>query len=87
MAQNINFKVFFAYLFIYFTACSAGIGVLNTARKTMARMLGNNEHAFDSAQRQFWVVDAEVSSHTSKFCFQLCYKVTSGCTICDMEFL
>lgn len=50
-------------------------------------MLGNNQHAFDSAQRQFWVVDAKVSSHASKFCFQLCYKVTSGCTICDMEFL
>uniref|UniRef100_A0A2N9HTH9 Malic enzyme n=1 Tax=Fagus sylvatica TaxID=28930 RepID=A0A2N9HTH9_FAGSY len=40
-------------------AGSAGIGVLNTARKTMARMLGNNESAFDSAQRQFWVVDAK----------------------------
>ncbi|XP_075644762.1 NAD-dependent malic enzyme, mitochondrial [Castanea sativa] len=40
-------------------AGSAGIGVLNSARKTMARMLGNNEYAFDSAQRQFWVVDAK----------------------------
>ncbi|PRQ57015.1 putative malate dehydrogenase (decarboxylating) [Rosa chinensis] len=39
-------------------AGSAGIGVLNAARKTMARMLGNNEHAFVSAGRQFWVVDA-----------------------------
>ncbi|KAL6008284.1 hypothetical protein ACLOJK_033790 [Asimina triloba] len=39
-------------------AGSAGIGVLNAARKTMARMLGNNENAFDSARRQFWVVDA-----------------------------
>ncbi|XP_004307278.1 PREDICTED: NAD-dependent malic enzyme 62 kDa isoform, mitochondrial [Fragaria vesca subsp. vesca] len=39
-------------------AGSAGLGVLNAARKTMARMLGNNEHAFESAGRQFWVVDA-----------------------------
>jgi hypothetical protein len=40
--------------------CSAGIGVLNAARKTMARMLGNNEVAFQSAKSQFWVVDAKV---------------------------
>ncbi|KAF3562706.1 hypothetical protein DY000_02011870 [Brassica cretica] len=40
-------------------AGSAGIGVLNTARKTMARMLGNTETAFESAQSQFWVVDAQ----------------------------
>lgn len=39
---------------------SAGIGVLNAARKTMARMLGNNESAFESARSQFWVVDANV---------------------------
>lgn len=39
-------------------AGSAGIGVLNAARKTMARMLGNNESAYDSARSQFWVVDA-----------------------------
>ncbi|PON77603.1 Malic oxidoreductase [Parasponia andersonii] len=39
-------------------AGSAGIGVLNAARKTMARMLGNNESVFESALRQFWVVDA-----------------------------
>lgn len=49
--------------FLYCCCCSAGIGVLNAARKTMARMLGNNESAFDSALRQFWVVDANVS-HT-----------------------
>ncbi|KAG6749223.1 hypothetical protein POTOM_046266 [Populus tomentosa] len=42
-------------------AGSAGIGVLNAARKTMARMLGNNESAFESAGRQFWVVDAKLS--------------------------
>ncbi|GAU36298.1 hypothetical protein TSUD_353420 [Trifolium subterraneum] len=40
-------------------AGSAGIGVLNAARKTMARMLGNNEIAFQSAKSQFWVVDAK----------------------------
>ncbi|KAG7579033.1 Malic enzyme N-terminal domain [Arabidopsis thaliana x Arabidopsis arenosa] len=40
-------------------AGSAGIGVLNAARKTMARMLGNTETAFDSALSQFWVVDAQ----------------------------
>ncbi|KAH9623431.1 hypothetical protein KSS87_003385 [Heliosperma pusillum] len=40
-------------------AGSAGVGVLNAARKTMARMLGNNESAFESASRQFWVVDAK----------------------------
>lgn len=28
----------------------------------MARMLGNNESAFDSARSQFWVVDAKVCS-------------------------
>ncbi|KAL0547975.1 hypothetical protein IC582_012414 [Cucumis melo] len=40
-------------------AGSAGIGVLNAARKTMARMLGNNEAAFEAARSQFWVVDAQ----------------------------
>ncbi|XP_028803816.1 NAD-dependent malic enzyme 62 kDa isoform, mitochondrial isoform X1 [Neltuma alba] len=40
-------------------AGSAGVGVLNAARKTMARMLGNNEVAFESAKSQFWVVDAK----------------------------
>ncbi|GAB4862015.1 hypothetical protein Ancab_037269 [Ancistrocladus abbreviatus] len=40
-------------------AGSAGIGVLNTARRTMARMLGNNETAYESARSQFWVVDAK----------------------------
>ncbi|KAK8944204.1 hypothetical protein KSP39_PZI008097 [Platanthera zijinensis] len=40
-------------------AGSAGIGVLNTARKTMARMLGNTESAFESARKQFWLVDAK----------------------------
>ncbi|TKY68832.1 NAD-dependent malic enzyme 1 [Spatholobus suberectus] len=40
-------------------AGSAGIGVLNAARKTMARMLGNNEVAFKSAKSQFWLVDAK----------------------------
>ncbi|OWM83675.1 hypothetical protein CDL15_Pgr004105 [Punica granatum] len=40
-------------------AGSAGIGVLNAARKTMARMLGDTETAFDSARSQFWVVDAK----------------------------
>lgn len=39
-------------------AGSAGIGVLNAARKTMARMLGDTETAFESAKSQFWVVDA-----------------------------
>ncbi|KAG8363487.1 hypothetical protein BUALT_Bualt19G0027500 [Buddleja alternifolia] len=39
-------------------AGSAGIGVLNAARKTMARMLGDTEIAFESARSQFWVVDA-----------------------------
>ncbi|XP_071720033.1 NAD-dependent malic enzyme, mitochondrial-like [Rutidosis leptorrhynchoides] len=40
-------------------AGSAGIGVLNAARKTMARMLGNNDLAFEAAGSQFWVVDAK----------------------------
>ncbi|CAK9178994.1 unnamed protein product [Ilex paraguariensis] len=39
-------------------AGSAGIGVLNAARKTMARMLGDTDIAFESAGSQFWVVDA-----------------------------
>nr|DAD18211.1 TPA_asm: hypothetical protein HUJ06_019674 [Nelumbo nucifera] len=39
-------------------AGSAGIGVVNAARNTMARMLGNNTSAFESARSQFWVVDA-----------------------------
>ncbi|XP_057532447.1 NAD-dependent malic enzyme 65 kDa isoform, mitochondrial [Amaranthus tricolor] len=38
-------------------AGSSGVGVLNAARKTMARMLGNDESAFDKARSQFWVVD------------------------------
>lgn len=37
----------------------------------MARMLGNNETAFDSAQSQFWVVDAQVLLHSSVNDFQL----------------
>lgn len=40
-------------------AGSAGLGVVNAARKTMARMLGNNESAFESAASQFWMVDAK----------------------------
>ncbi|XP_057979078.1 NAD-dependent malic enzyme 62 kDa isoform, mitochondrial [Malania oleifera] len=40
-------------------AGSAGIGVLNAARKTMSRMIGNNEPAYDSARSQFWLVDAK----------------------------
>ncbi|XP_020247527.1 NAD-dependent malic enzyme 62 kDa isoform, mitochondrial [Asparagus officinalis] len=40
-------------------AGSAGIGVVNAARKTMARVLGNNESAFESAKSQFWLVDAK----------------------------
>ena len=32
----------------------------------MARMLGNNKTAFDSAKSQFWVVDANVSSIISE---------------------
>ncbi|XP_031502240.1 NAD-dependent malic enzyme 62 kDa isoform, mitochondrial [Nymphaea colorata] len=39
-------------------AGSAGIGVVSTASKTMERMLGNTESAFESARSQFWVVDA-----------------------------
>ncbi|KAF6170155.1 hypothetical protein GIB67_038688 [Kingdonia uniflora] len=39
-------------------AGSAGIGVVNAARKTMARISGNNESALESAKSQFWVVDA-----------------------------
>ncbi|RLN04691.1 hypothetical protein C2845_PM13G23460 [Panicum miliaceum] len=39
-------------------AGSAGIGVVNAASRTMARMLGNNEVAFESASSQFWIVDA-----------------------------
>ncbi|XP_071718484.1 NAD-dependent malic enzyme, mitochondrial-like [Rutidosis leptorrhynchoides] len=40
-------------------AGSAGVGVLKAARRTMARMLGNNKQAFESARNQFWVVDAD----------------------------
>jgi malate dehydrogenase (decarboxylating) len=43
---------------LHFTFCSAGIGVVNAASRTMARMLGNNEVAFESARSQFWIVDA-----------------------------
>jgi hypothetical protein len=45
----------------YFILYSAGIGVVNAASRTMARMLGNNEVAFESARSQFWIVDALVS--------------------------
>ncbi|KAK9076506.1 hypothetical protein SSX86_004840 [Deinandra increscens subsp. villosa] len=38
-------------------AGSAGVGVLKAARRTMARMLGNNKDAYESARNQFWVVD------------------------------
>lgn len=36
------------------------MGVLNAARQTMIRMLGNTESAFESAREQFWVIDASV---------------------------
>ncbi|CAN6283977.1 unnamed protein product [Urochloa humidicola] len=39
-------------------AGSTGIEVVNAASGTMARMLGNNEVAFESARNQFWIVDA-----------------------------
>ncbi|XP_078148230.1 NAD-dependent malic enzyme 1 [Carex rostrata] len=39
-------------------AGSAGIGVVDAVSKTMARMLGNTESAFQSARSQFWLVDA-----------------------------
>ena len=44
----------------HFTFYSAGIGVVNSASRTMARMLGNNDVAFESARSQFWIVDAHV---------------------------
>lgn len=53
-------KMIYVASYGYMCCCSAGIGVLNAARKTMARMLGNNEVAFESAKSQFWVVDAKV---------------------------
>jgi hypothetical protein len=34
---------------------------VNAASRTMARMLGNNDVAFESARSQFWIVDAHVS--------------------------
>ncbi|KAJ0779210.1 putative malate dehydrogenase (decarboxylating) [Helianthus annuus] len=43
-----------------FFKCSEGVGVLKAARRTMARILGNNKHAFKSARSQFWVVDVNV---------------------------
>jgi len=48
-------------VYLIFCNCSAGIGVLKAARRTMARTLGNNEDAFESARSQFWVVDVNVS--------------------------
>ncbi|KAF6160507.1 hypothetical protein GIB67_019276 [Kingdonia uniflora] len=48
-------------------SCSAGIGVANAARKTMARMSGNNESAPESAKSQFWVVDANISYSRTGF--------------------
>ncbi|KAJ0054553.1 hypothetical protein Pint_00031 [Pistacia integerrima] len=73
-------------------AGSAGIGVLNAARKTMARMLGNTETAFDSARSQFWVVDAKppiIGDSCQVFpgwvvdpiCFYLEYSKTFSCDI------
>ena len=59
---------YFWLVCLIFCCCSAGIGVVNAARKTMARMLGNNESAFDSAGSQFWVVDAKVSNQISFSC-------------------
>ncbi|XP_076956234.1 NAD-dependent malic enzyme, mitochondrial-like [Bidens hawaiensis] len=38
-------------------AGSEGLGLLKAARRTMARISGNNKHAFESARSQFWVVD------------------------------
>ncbi|PWA49451.1 malic oxidoreductase [Artemisia annua] len=39
-------------------AGSAGVGVLRAARRTMARMLGDSQAAYESARSQFWVLDA-----------------------------
>lgn len=58
VGQSYSRLLLLIWLYLYY--CSAGIGVLNAARKTMARMLGNNEVAFESAKSQFWVVDAKV---------------------------
>lgn len=59
--KDVHINSILLWLFLPFPYyCSAGIGVLNAARKTMARLLGNNEVAFNSAKSQFWVVDAKV---------------------------
>lgn len=60
---------------------SAGMGVLNAARQTMTRMLGNTESAFERAREQFWVIDALVGINYN-FLFQekfpsLCVLTTS----------
>ncbi|KAF3772584.1 NAD-dependent malic enzyme 1 [Nymphaea thermarum] len=55
-------------------AGSAGIGVVSTASKTMERMLGNTESAFESARSQFWVVDASVCSCCSCACISAFYN-------------
>lgn len=55
---------------------SAGIGVLNAARTTMARMLGNNEAAFESARSQFWVVDAMVSKRKTLQFLEVIFQVS-----------
>lgn len=49
----------------------------------MARMLGNNASAFESARSQFWIVDAKVSSDTPKFChLLLCHVIMSLSHVC-----
>ena len=49
----------------------------------MARMLGNNEAAFEAASSQFWVVDANVSSFT----YNLKSKKISSNTSCLISLL
>uniref|UniRef100_A0A0D9WZ24 Malic enzyme n=1 Tax=Leersia perrieri TaxID=77586 RepID=A0A0D9WZ24_9ORYZ len=53
---NDDVQIYFCYP--HHTKHYAGIGVVNAASRTMARMLGNNEVAFESARSQFWIVDA-----------------------------
>ena len=48
--------------------CSAGLGVLKTAKHAMARMLGGTDKAHSEASQNFWVIDKMVRIILIKLC-------------------
>ncbi|KAI5059559.1 hypothetical protein GOP47_0025878 [Adiantum capillus-veneris] len=56
-AQGLPMSEFAKQKIVVVGAGSAGIGVLNSARQAMARMLGGTDVAFGEASNHFWLID------------------------------